>query len=46
MPTNVKKSKKKKKMYEISELIHFESRAQSEGSHLKTIALIHLVGSH
>ena len=35
MPTNVKKSKKEKQMYEISELIHLESREQSEGSHLK-----------
>ena len=46
MPTNVKKSKKKKKMYEISELIHFKFRAQSEGSHLKTNALSQLVRSH
>ena len=46
MPTNVKKSKKKKKMCEISELIQLESRAQSEGSHLKTNALSQLVGSH
>ena len=46
MPTKVKKSKKKKKMYEISELIHFESRAQFEGSHLKPNALSQLVWSH
>ena len=46
MPTNVKKSKKKKKMYEISELILLESRAQSEGSHLKPNALSQLFGSH
>ena len=46
VPTNVKKSKKKKKMYEISELIHLESRAQSEGSHLKPNVLSQLVGSH
>ena len=46
MLTNVKKSKKEKKMYEISELIHLESRAQSEGSHLKPKALSQLAGSH
>ena len=46
MLTNVKKSKKKKKMYKIRELIHLESRAQSEGSHLKPNALGQLVGSH
>ena len=46
MPTNVKKSKKKKKMYKIRELIHLESRAQSEGSYLKPNALGQLVGSH
>ena len=46
MPTNVKKSKKKKTMYEISELIHLESRAQSKGSNLKPNALSQLVGSH
>ena len=46
MPTNVKKSQKKKKMYEIRELILFESRAQSEGSRLKPNALSQLVGSH
>ena len=46
MPTNGKKSKKKKKIYEISLLIHLESRAQSEGSHLKPNALSQLVGSH
>ena len=45
MPSNVKKSKNEKKMYEISELIHMESRAQSEGSHLKPNALCQLVGS-
>ena len=46
MLTNVKKCKKKKKMYEISELIHLESQAQSEGSRLKPNALSQLVGSH
>ena len=46
MPTNVKKSTKEKKMYEISELIHLESRAQSEGCHLKPNSLSQLVGSH
>ena len=46
MPTNVKESKKKKKMYEISGLIHLESRAQSEWSHLKPNALSQLVGRH
>ena len=46
MPTNVKKSKKKKKMYDISDSIHLESRAQSEGSHLKPNSLSELVGSH
>ena len=46
VPTNGKKSKKKKKMYEISEVIHLESRAQSEVSHLKPNALSQLVGSH
>ena len=46
MPTNVKKSKKEKKMYEISELIHLESRAQCEGSHLKPNALSQLAGNH
>ena len=46
MPTHEKKSRKKKKMYGISELIHLESRAQSEGSHLKPNALSQLVGSH
>ena len=46
MPTNVKTSKKKNKMYEISDLIHLESRAQSEGSHLKPNSLSQLVGSH
>ena len=45
MPTNVKKCKKKKKLYEISELIHLESRVQSEGSHLKPNALSQLLGS-
>ena len=45
VPTNVKKSKKKK-MFEISELIHLESRAQSEGSHLKPNALSQLAGSY
>ena len=46
MPTYEKKSKKKKKISEISEWIHLESRAQSEGSHLKPNALSQLVGSH
>ena len=41
-----KKVSKEKKMYEIRELIHFESRAQSEGSRLKPNALSQLVGSH
>ena len=41
-----KKVQKEKKMYEISELIHLESRAQSEGSHLKPNALSQLAGSH
>ena len=46
VPTNVKKSTKEKKMYEISELIHLDSRAQSEGCHLKPNAPCQLVGSH
>ena len=46
MPANVKKPKKKKKMYELSKLIHLESRAQSEGSHLKPNALSQLAGNH
>ena len=41
MPTNVKKSKKKKYIYEISEGSHLKPR-----SHLKPNALSQLVGSH
>ena len=47
VPTYSKKKKKKnKKLYKIYELIHLESRAQSEGPHFKPNAQSQLVGSH